>query len=197
MRLEAQTHILFESPAPTPMVLMLRPRSGYGQWVRSEEYVLEPHVPVVEYTDGFGNVCQRLMTPPGLLRVRTSVCVETADIIDVAPGAPFMPAQDLPDAVLQFLLPSRYCPSDATQIGDLAQAIIAAKAPGYDQVEAIRTWIQSNVEYRHGTSDASTSAVDTAESRIGVCRDFAHLGLALSSTLSVELAAACLFPRAW
>lgn len=185
MRLEAQTHILFESPAPTPMALMLRPRSGYGQWVRSEEYVLEPHVPVVEYTDGFGNVCQRLMTPPGSLRVRTSVCVETADIIDVAPGAPFMPAQDLPDGVLQFLLPSRYCQSDATQIGDLAQAIIAGKAPGYDQVEAIRTWIQSNVEYRYGTSDASTSAADTAESRIGVCRDFAHLGLALSRSLLI------------
>ncbi|UBF28797.1 transglutaminase family protein [Kovacikia minuta CCNUW1] len=162
---------------------MLRPRSGLGQWVLREEYLLEPGVPVVEYTDGYGNLCQRLVTPQGSFRIRTTAWVETADAIDIQPGAPFIPVQDLPDGVLQFLLPSRYCQSD--RLGDLASKITADLAPGYDQVEAIRRWIQSQIEYRYGTSDASTSAIDTAETKVGVCRDFAHLGIALCRSLSI------------
>jgi transglutaminase-like putative cysteine protease len=183
MRLDAGCEICFEADAPTPLLLMLRPRSGMGQWVLREEYLLEPSVPVVEYTDGYGNLCQRLVTPQGSFRIQTTASVETADAIDVQSGAPFVPIQELPDGVLQFLLPSRYCQSD--RLGELATKIAADHTPGYDQVEAIRCWIQSNTEYRYGTSDASTSAVDTVETHTGVCRDFAHLGIALCRSLSI------------
>ena len=43
--------------------MMLRPRSGYAQWITREEYAFEPHAPVVEYTDNFGNLCQRVLIP--------------------------------------------------------------------------------------------------------------------------------------
>jgi transglutaminase-like putative cysteine protease len=154
-----------------------------GQWVLREEYLLEPSVPVIEYTDGYGNLCQRLVAPQGSFRIQTTASVETADTIDVQPGAPFVPIQEVPDGVLQFLLPSRYCQSD--RLGELATQISSDHTPGYDQVEAIRCWIQSTVEYRYGTSDASTSAVDTVETHTGVCRDFAHLGIALCRSLSI------------
>ena len=183
MRLNAQCDISFEVGAPTPMILMLRPRSGYGQWVAREEYLLAPAVTVAEYTDGYGNLCQRLVAPAGEFAIHTTVEVETADQIDTAPGAPLTLAQDLPDATLQFLLPSRYCQSD--QLGALAQDVVGATAPGYDQAEAIRAWIHANVEYRYGTSGASTSALDTANERVGVCRDFAHLGMALCRSLNI------------
>ena len=174
MRLNAGCQIVFEAAEPTPVILMLRPRSGLGQWVVQEEYLLEPSLPIVEYTDSYGNLCQRLLTPTGRFQVRTTACVETADAIDALAGAPFVPVQNLPDEAILFLLPSRYCQSD--QLAELAGEITANATPGYDQVEAIRLWIQQNVNYQYGTSDASTSAVDTATSRIGVCRDFAHLG---------------------
>jgi transglutaminase-like putative cysteine protease len=183
MRLEAGCELIFEVSAPTPMALMLRPRSGYGQWVAREEYVLEPFVPVVEFTDTYGNLCQRIGAPQGRFAIHTSASVETSLEVDAQPGGPFSPVQDLPDSIVQFLLPSRYCQSD--QLGDMARTIVGAVTPGYDQVEAIRAWIQANVEYRYGTSDASTSAADTAERRIGVCRDFAHLGMALCRSLSI------------
>jgi transglutaminase-like putative cysteine protease len=183
MRLNAGCQIDFEANAPTPLILMLRPRSGPGQWIVREEYMLEPSVPVVEYTDSYGNLCQRLVTPEGSFRVQTTASVETADEIDVKPGAPFVPVQNLPETALQFLLPSRYCQSD--RLGNMASEIVAKSTPGYDQAEAIRRWIQANVEYRYGTSDASTSAVDTAEKKIGVCRDFTHLGIALCRSLSI------------
>ena len=183
MRLNAGCELRFESDVPTPMVLMLRPRSGYGQWVAQEAYELQPFVPAVEYVDGYGNLCQRLTAPAGQFTIRAEATVETAETIDVAPGAPFTPAQELPDGALQFLLPSRYCQSD--KLGALAFEIAGNAAPGYDQAEAIRSWINANVEYRYGTSDASTSATDTAEKRVGVCRDFAHLGVALCRSLTL------------
>lgn len=183
MQLKAGCQISFEANAPTPLILMLRPRSGFGQWVIKEEYSIEPLVSVVEYTDSYGNLCQRLVAPEGLLQIGTNFIVETADEIDVNPGAPFVPIQNLPETVIQFLLPSRYCQSD--RLGDLAWEIVTDLAPGYDQVTAIRRWIGTNIEYSYGTSNASTSALETAESRIGVCRDFAHLGIALCRSLNI------------
>ncbi len=183
MHLDAGCEITFEMGGFTPLVLMLRPRSGYGQWIGQESYTLTPSVPVVEYVDNYGNLCQRLVAPPGHFVVTASAEVDTADTIDVQPGAPLTLVQDLPDNVLQFLLPSRYCQSDL--LGSLAQGIVAGVTPGYDQAEAIRTWIHTNIEYRYGVSNASTSAQDTAEQRVGVCRDFTHLGLALCRSLSI------------
>lgn len=183
MRLQAGCDLTFEVESPTPIVFMLRPRSGYGQWVAREEYLLEPEVFVVEYTDSYGNLCQRLVAPPGTFRLHTSASVEAAESIDVAPGAPFTLAQDLPPDVLQFLLPSRYCESD--RLTTLAHDIVGDATPGYDQAEAIRAWVHANIAYRSGVSDASTSALQTLEQRAGVCRDFVHLGMALCRGLDI------------
>ncbi|HEY9641850.1 MAG TPA: transglutaminase family protein [Coleofasciculaceae cyanobacterium] len=183
MRLQAGCQLSFEASAPTPVIFVLRPRSGSGQWIVSEEYLLTPSVPVVEYTDGYGNLCQRLVVQPGSFQIQTTACVETAAEIDVEPGAPYVPVELLPETVLQFLLPSRYCQSD--QLGDLAIEIVGDTPPGYDQAEAIRSWIHQNIKYEYGTSNASTAALDTAQHRVGVCRDFAHLGIALCRSLNL------------
>lgn len=183
MRLQASCELSFNVPAPVAMTLMLRPRSGAGQWIASETYSLAPQVMPGEFVDAYGNLCQRIVAPAGSFSISTRVEAETADTIDTAPGAPLTLAQDLPDGALQFLLPSRYCEADT--LGGLAAEIVAGAQPGYDQVEAIRAWIHANVEYRYGTSDASTSAADTARQRVGVCRDFTHLGMALCRSLTI------------
>jgi transglutaminase-like putative cysteine protease len=183
MQLNAGCHLLFEAIAPSPLILMLQPRSGMGQWVMQEDYRFEPNVSVVGYIDSYGNSCQRLMTPQGLFQVEARVTVDTVDEIEVHPGAPFVPVQELPDYALQFLLPSRYCQSDL--LSDLANTIVAGISPAYDQVEAIRNWIYTHIEYRYETSNTSTSALDTVASHIGVCRDFVHLGLSLCRSLTI------------
>jgi transglutaminase-like putative cysteine protease len=183
MRLEAGCELLFEAIAPSPLILMLRPRSGLGQWVVREEYRFEPNVSVVEYVDSYGNLCQRLLSPKGIFKVNTNATVETSDTIDLQPGAAFVPVQELPDYTLQFLLPSRYCQSDL--LGDLANEIVAGIESAYDQVEAIRNWIYTHIEYRYETSTASTSAMETAKTRVGVCRDFVHLGIALCRSQTI------------
>jgi transglutaminase-like putative cysteine protease len=183
MKLEVGCHLNFEATAPTPLLLMLRPRSGDGQWVLQETYLLEPFVPATEYTDIHGNLCQRLITPVGAFSIRTEAFVETNDTIAIEPGAPLTLVEFLPDWIFQFLLPSRYCESD--RLYDLAAEISAGYPPGYDQVEAIRRWIHTHIKYQYGTSNSSTSAVDTAQQRVGVCRDFAHLGIALCRALDI------------
>lgn len=183
MRLTAGCELLFETTEPSPLILMLRPRGGAAQQVMQDNLALEPTVPVVDYVDSYGNLCQRLLAPVGQLRVRSTSTVEVADTIDVQVGAEFVPVQDLPDYALQFLLPSRYCQSDL--MANLANDIVAGIEPGYDQVEAIRHWIRTNIEYRYGTSDASTSAIETEKNRVGVCRDFVHLGLTLCRSLTI------------
>ncbi len=183
MKLAVGCQLDFEAIAPTPILLMLRPRSGYGQWVSRETYLLEPFVPITEHTDSYGNLCQRLVTPVGAFRVCTEAWVETSDSILVEPGAPPTAVEFLPDWILVFLLPSRYCQSD--QLYNLAEQIVLGYKPGYDRVEAIRAWIQLHIVYQYGTSDASTSALDTAQQRVGVCRDFAHLGIALCRAIDI------------
>ncbi len=183
MQLEAGCQLLFETTETSPLILMLRSRSGAAQQIIREDYQLEPKVPVADYTDSFGNLCQRLIAPKGQLRINSTVTADTSDTIDVQPGAAFVPVQDLPVETLQFLLPSRYCQSD--MLGDLASDIVANTDTAYEQVEAIRHWIHTHIEYRYNTSDASTSALETEKTRVGVCRDFVHLGLALCRSLTI------------
>jgi transglutaminase-like putative cysteine protease len=183
MRLKAGCEMVLVAAEPVPLIAMLRPRSGEAQWVASEQYELDPFVRAVEYVDGFGNLCQRMMAPAKHFRIKTETVAEVAETIAVRPGGPPTPLEDLPDYTLQFLLPSRYCPSDS--LGALAKEIVAGKSPGYDQVEAIRAWVRENIEYRYGVSTESTSALDTLKDKAGVCRDFSHIGLSLCRALRI------------
>ncbi len=173
----------FTSPWPTPAILMLRPRSGEGQWVVAERYQLLPELSLAEFTDAYGNLCQRILVPAGTTSISVEATVETSDGIDVDMTAPRVPIERMPDWVLQFLLPSRYCPSD--QLFVQAMEIVAGALPGYPQAEAVRAWIAANITYQYGISSMSTSAVDTITGRAGVCRDFAHLGIALCRAVDI------------
>lgn len=183
MRLKAGCDMTLEAPEDCPAVGMLRPRSGLQQWLASESYHFEPHLQATEYVDSYGNLCQRFVVPRGRMRLRVDAIVETDDSIAVDPGALPTPVEEMPDEVLQFLLQSRYCPSD--KMGDRAETIVAGASPGYGQVEAIRAWIRTNITYRYGVSDASTDALDTLQHRAGVCRDYAHVGIAMCRSLHI------------
>ncbi len=183
MWIQTRCNLEFQMGAPTPLILMLRPRSGMQQWVAREAYMLSPSVPVEEYTDIFGNLCQRLVAPAGNFSVHTTADVMTADMVDQAPGAFFVEIQNLPDAVLLYLLPSRYCESD--RFGSLARDIVDGVQFGYDQVNTISDWIRSSIRYTPGSSTFPLSAVEVHVQREGVCRDLAHLGIALCRSISI------------
>lgn len=153
------------------------------QWVARESYTLKPSVPAVEYTDNYGNLCQRLVAPPGEFSIRTSADILTADDVDVSPGRLFEGVQNLPDGVLTYLLPTRYCESD--RFIELGQEIVAGQLPGYDQVAAIEKWIRENIRFNPDSIHFQLSAVEVNQQREGVCRELAHLGIALCRGLCI------------
>lgn len=183
MWLQTSCELKFTINCPTPFVLMLRPRSGAQQWVASEEYLLFPNVLAFEFTDDYGNLCQRLVAPPGEFTIFTSAKIRTADAVDCLPSGAFVEIQDLPDNVLQYLLPSRYCESD--RFGDLAHEITVNQLPGYDQVAKIEAWLRNKIAYQPGSSFTPLSAIEVNLRQSGVCRDLAHLGIALCRSLSI------------
>jgi len=173
----------FQLESPTPLVLMLRPRSGAQQWIARESYTLKPYVPVVEYTDIYGNLCQRLTAPVGNFSIHTTAEVMTTDHDDTAPGAHFVEVHNLPESVLGYLLPSRYCESD--RFGDLTRHIVEEAVLGYDQVTKIDTWVRNFIKYTPGSSNFPISATQVHDRGEGVCRDLAHLGIAFCRSISI------------
>jgi transglutaminase-like putative cysteine protease len=183
MLLDAVCRLEYCNLEDVTAVFMLRPRSGWAQWVMREEFHIHPQVPVIEFTDVYGNLCQRVVMPTGNFRLMVSYRVQVADEVDADADAPLMKVQDLPTDVHHFLLPSRYCQSDC--LGALAHSITDTFSGTYQKIAQIQYWIHQNVAYCSGSSDSSTSAIDTANHRQGVCRDFAHLGISLCRALDV------------
>ena len=177
MRLRARNRITIHCEQDCPVAAMLRARSSGHQWVVAERYEIAPWVPATEYVDAFGNLCQRFTLPRGDSTISVETEVEVADQIDVDQRAEQVAAALLPDETLVYLLQSRYCPSDKME--ERARAIVQGCGPGYPQAERICTWIRENLTYRYGVSEESTCALDTLEQGAGVCRDFAHVGVAL------------------
>jgi len=183
MKLHATCKMTVNASSDCPVVAMLRPRSGEAQWMVQERYELTPWVPTTEYVDDFGNLCQRMKIPQGQMAIQVEMVMVTEDIIAVDFNAQAVPVEALPFDALKYLLQSRYCPSD--KMGDKAQAIAGNVAPGYAQVEAIRQWIHSNLEYKYGVSSGTTDALDTLNDGAGVCRDFSHVAIGLCRALRI------------
>mgnify|MGYP001823405952 FL=1 len=182
MWVHASCFLEFNPEVATPFMLMLRPRSGMQQWIAREQYTLIPSVPAVEFTDPFGNLCQRLVAPAGRFSIHTSADIEAADEADSAPGAPFIEVQQLPTETLPFLLPSRYCESD--RFTEMAASLARGWAPGYDQCVAIVNYVRNQLQYCPGTGQQIISATEVNENSQAVCRDMAHLGIALCRALA-------------
>ena len=96
---------------------------------------------------------------------------------------PETPVAQLPLSALAYIYPSRYCQSD--RLANLAMREFGLLDKGYLRVEAVRNWVNQYVTFRGNTSNSATSALDTLIDRVGVCRDFAHLMIAICRALSI------------
>lgn len=186
MKIKGRSVFTYNVYAPTNVTTMLRPRRQEGQSIIQEGFNIEPSVEFSEYTDLYGNPCQRFVLPVGLVTISTEVQAQVNVTKPIPTPVPeYMLIGNLPDEVMHYILPSRYCESDLNEISQLAMQIAGNFKPGYDQVEEIRKWIHQNVKYQYGVTDATTTALNLAQSRIGVCRDFTHLAIALCRSLSI------------
>lgn len=124
-----------------------------------------------------GERCLRLRAQPGPLHVHYQATVEMQHHMADPHSIAEVPVHELPLDVVGYIHPSRYCQSD--QLANFANQEFGSLAPGYARAQAICHWVQQHVTFRSNTSDGSTSAMDTLVERVGVCRDFAHLMIAL------------------
>ena len=114
MEIKVGFEISYAAVQPTPMVIMLSIHpSRYADIVGTERIIAEPDVPIGFYRDSFGNVCGRLVAPAGGVTLRGDALVRDSGLPDVVvPTAQQLPIDQLPDEVLQYLMPSRYCETD-------------------------------------------------------------------------------------
>lgn len=154
------------------------------QTVSHENLRVSQPVPLGDYTDpGSGNRYLRLRADPGNLTVSYQATVDVAHVFAEPDQIAEVPVQHLPPEVMVYLYPSRYCQSD--RLIKLAIKEFGQIPQGYARVQAIRDWVSNRVTFASNTTNSNTSAVDTLIEEVGVCRDFAHLMIALCRALSI------------
>ena len=168
---------------PVALVFNVEAAQTPRQTVVSETLEFTPPVDVERYTEPNGTRHIRVQAGRGKLHVDYRATVRLDPLI-VDPALVLeVPPQNLPLHVLPHLNPSRYCQSDRLEL--FAQRTFGQLEPGHLRITAICNWVCKHVEYLSGSSNAMTSATDTLLERHGVCRDFAHLGIALCRALGI------------
>lgn len=185
MLIRAGYDIIFEHPAPTPIITMLYLHPSRGPSIRRGDYLLvEPPVQVSDYTDVFGNRCGRLVAPAGPIRFWNDAVVEDSGQPDPRnPAAEQHEIHDLPDATLTFLMPSRYCEVD--RMVDLAWQLFGTVPKGWARVQAICDFVHNHIMFDYMQASKTRTAYETYQERVGVCRDFTHLAITFCRCMNI------------
>ena len=154
------------------------------QKIAAERLVLsQPISPRIDTDPATGNRYMRLRAEPGELKVSYTATIDLAHHMAEPGQLAEVPVRDLPAEVIGYIYPSRYCQSD--RLVKMAINEFGALWQGHGRVQAIQDWVQRHVSFTSNTSNSNTSAVDTLIEQIGVCRDFAHLMIALCRAVNI------------
>ena len=184
MQIRIGCEFRYEATWPTPATMQVQPHQDAEQRILQEAWQLTPPLALHAFTDLYGNTCQRLLIPPGSQVLSYDATIEVPGLVDeVAPDAVELPVEALPDEVLHYTLPSRFCLSDV--LSDMAWQLFGAMEPGWARVQAICDWVHGNIRFQYGTSNSLTTAADVCAAGVGVCRDFAHLAVTFCRALNI------------
>ena len=173
----------YEAAGPADFIFIIHAARTEQQRVLTESVVIDPTADWrVETEPHFGNRLLRLRAPAGSLRVRYMGTVEVDHYMAEPQHVTATSIDGLPPETIPFLWSSRYCQADSVQ--QIAWREFGNMAPGFMQVDAVCRWVRAQVEFRVGTSTIRTSALETLEKRMGVCRDFAHSMIAILRSLN-------------
>lgn len=174
----------FSSTDPTASVFMVEAQPTDGVVLSDVTWATTPEITSRPYLDQFGNHCRRLVVPAGISTFTWTARAEVPDTVDsVDESASETPIDDLPDDVLVFTLPSRFCESDV--LGGQAWKLFGHLEPGYGRVQAICTWVHDYLVYTTGSTISTSTAADAFLRGVGVCRDFAHLMITMCRALNI------------
>jgi transglutaminase-like putative cysteine protease len=185
VRIELSIDLRYEvNPPGADFVFNIHAAHTRCQQVRNEQLTVSQMVqPQVFEDDVTHNRFMRLSALPGPLHVSYRATVDLHHHFAQPQDVAEIPVAQLPTEVLSFIYPSRYCQSD--RLGKLAMDEFGGLQQGYARVLAIQDWVRRHVTFKGNTTNSNTSAVDTLTDRVGVCRDFAHLMIALCRALNL------------
>ena len=167
-----------------PMVCIVRPAGLNATRLLTETWMTTPQTPYHDYIDVYGNVCRRLTLPHGNASLYYDAHVKVPADLDATDfAAKLMPVQDLPDDVLSYILPSRFCLSDT--LYDRAAQLFGTTTPGWERVQSIVDYVHQFVHFGYQLTAPTKTSSDVLETANGVCRDFAHLGIAFCRAMSI------------
>lgn len=183
MTFNVASRLAYEVRDTTVFLLNIEAAALRNQKILTERLNLTPTVAVDRHELDGGTRLVRVVVEPGTFEVDYAATIDLS-MYDADPASlRETPVAELPLEVTPFLNPSRYCQSD--RLARFALREFGALPPGHQRVTAICNWIYENVDYLSGSSTSETSAYDTMVQRAGVCRDFAHLGIAFCRALSI------------
>jgi transglutaminase-like putative cysteine protease len=185
MQIRVGFEMVYDCPQPTPMIFNVKIHPTRApDVVTGGDLVVEPPVPVTGFRDGHGNWCTRIVAPQGLTRVSSDAIVNDSGAPDAfVPDASQVPVQDLPDDVLEFLMGSRYCETD--RLTETAWALFAQTPAGWGRVQAICDYVHRQITFGYQHARKTRTALEAFHDRTGVCRDFAHLGVAFCRCMNI------------
>ena len=154
------------------------------QTVVAEYLSLSQPIPQPMHTDpATGNRYMYVHADPGTLLLSYTATVDLAHHFADPGQIAEVPVRHLPPEVIGYIYPSRYCQSD--RLLKLATNAFGRLSQGYSRVQAIQDWVKRHVTFTLHSSNTNTSAVDTLIEQVGVCRDFAHLMIALCRAINI------------
>ncbi len=184
-RIELDIGLTYEvGPEGADFIFNIQPAHTASQSVGQERMqISQPVVPQLHVDPATGTRFMRIRALPGLLRVNHRATVDVHHFRMDPDQLAEVPVAQLPFETLPYLNPSRYCQSD--QFTQLAMQAFGQMRQGHARVQAIQRWVQQQVKFTSNTSNSNTSAVETLRTGQGVCRDFAHLMIALCRALCI------------
>jgi transglutaminase-like putative cysteine protease len=169
---------------PSDFIFNIHAARTAAQAIVAENLQVDPAAPVSHFVDpAHNNRYARLRAGPGNLMVRYDATVDIEHYIAPPDSVQEVPIAELPAEALSYIYPSRYCQSD--RLRKLAFDEFGGLRQGYWRVRAIQDWVHRRTKFVSRSSNDTTSAVDTLIERVGVCRDFAHLMIALCRALNI------------
>jgi transglutaminase-like putative cysteine protease len=185
VKIKVGYELIYECPRPTPMMLVLNVHyTRTSDLLVPDHVTTDPSVPIAVYRDNFGNWCTRLVAPVGQIKIAsTAIVKDTGEPDIVVPKAEQHPIQDLPEEALVFLLASRYC--DTEKFLQISWNMFGYTEPGWARVQAICDFVHHHISFGYEHASSMRTAWDTYHERRGVCRDFAHLAIALCRAMNI------------
>lgn len=185
MKFQIKGHLAYQAKGPATIISSLHCMRTLGQTISDESFITSRQVRYEELEVGLGqnrfsritlNEASELSLDYSAIAETSPRCVPRSELAQVGPD-------ELLPGVIPYLFPSRYCQSD--MLREEAAALFPNYGNVYEQVEAVVDWVFRNVSYVSGSTDEQTSAVEVMKQRCGVCRDFAHLAIALCRALTI------------